>query len=274
MGSHRISLHLAETKTTLPRAPLGRLARQHHQRTRRTAVHLIRRAVAEALVEHRPDEDIRIHLPAREAVVQDLIAIRLHAEAVAQKRGEAIHRTRAERRAVAQGTHLAPHLAEESLHQLRNRHTAGNTVGIDDNIRNNARSRLGHVLGIQNHPACTLLPVARGELVADLGNPVLAHTDLGETVALAIAIAEDAIHPANLVVAHRPGDVAELLRPGRNHRARGYPERHHLANQNVVIIHVLVLRHEAVLGQFLVIGVLHLARHLRIRLEEALLLAR
>ena len=111
-----------------------------------------------------------------------------------------------------------------------------------------------------------------GELVPNLWNPVLTHPHLGETVALTVTIAEDTIHPANLIVPHRPGHVTILLCPRRHHHARGNAKRHHLANQDVLIIHIMILWHKPVLTQLLVIGVLHLPSGLGIWLEEALLL--
>jgi len=114
--------------------------------------------------------------------------------------------------------------------------------------------------------------MARGELVTNLGNPVLAHSHFRERVALAIPVLEDLIHPARLIVAHRPGNVTESLGPCRNHHPCRDTQRDVFANQNVIRIHIRILRHKACLVQLGIVRILHLLRHGRIRLDKALLL--
>ena len=146
-------------------------------------------------------------------------------------------------------------------------------MGVDDDIRDHARCGRRHVLRVENHSASSLLAVARRELVANLWNPVLAHTDLGEAVALAVPVLEDAIHPTSLIVAHGPGHIAEPLCSCRNHHACRDTQRHILADKNVISIDIGILWHEAGLVQLGIVRILHLLRHGRVRTHEALLLA-
>jgi hypothetical protein len=78
-------------------------------------MHLICRAVAEALVVHRAYEDTRLHLATRETIIQDLIATGLHAEIIAQNLCDALQRHIIEGAAVAETAGLAPHLAQQRL---------------------------------------------------------------------------------------------------------------------------------------------------------------
>ena len=74
---HTVALHLTETQASLARPALSRLPRQHHERARGPGMHLIRRAVPQALIEAGAHEDARLHLPARIAIVEHLITSRL-----------------------------------------------------------------------------------------------------------------------------------------------------------------------------------------------------
>ena len=101
---------------------------------------------------------------------------------------------------------------------------------VNNDIGNDAGRGLWHILRIENHTQCPLLPMPRGELVANLGNAILAHTYLGEGISLAISIAKDAIHPTNLVIAHCATYITEPLCAGRCHLTRRHTQRNHLAN--------------------------------------------
>ena len=96
---------------------------------------LICRAVPQPLVITRTDKDTRVHLPPRETIVQDLIAVRLHRKLIPQERLQVIKCYIIERRTVTERTHLTANLAKQRLHELRNRHAARNTVRINDDIR-------------------------------------------------------------------------------------------------------------------------------------------
>ena len=96
---------------------------------------LICRAVPQPLVITRTDKDTRVHLPPREAIIQNLIAMRLHRELIPQERLQVIKCHIIERRAVAERPHLTADLTEQRLHELRNRHARRNTMRVNDYIR-------------------------------------------------------------------------------------------------------------------------------------------
>ena len=91
---------------------------------------------------------------------------------------------------------------------MGNRHTGRNTVRIDDDVRNNARRGLRHILRFQNHADCSLLSVARAELIADGGNPFGADTEFHETESLAVPSAVDFIHKPRLIVSQHTRGIA------------------------------------------------------------------
>ena len=143
---------------------------------------------------------------------------------------------------------------------------------IDDDIWHHAVRSRRHILGVEDHPARSLLTMARREFVADLWNTVLAHAHLGEGIALAVPVLEDAIHPARLIVAHRSGHVTIALGSCGNHHPCRHTQGHILADQDIVRVDIGVLGNEAALVQLRVVGILHLLRHRRIRIDEPLLL--
>ena len=173
---------------------------------------------------------------------------------------------------ITQASQLCTNLTQERLHELCNRHTRRNAVRIDDDIWNEATRRLRHILCIKNHAHSTLLTVTTRELVTNLRNAVLTDTHLGETIALSIAIAEDAIHIAYFIIAHCATHIAVLLCSCRNDHPRGNTKRNNLANQNVLIAHKDILRNKAIGCKFCVICVFHLLRQGGIRAIKALLL--
>ena len=144
---------------------------------------------------------------------------------------------------------------------------------IDDDVRYKAGSGSGHILGIEDHPASPLLTVTRRELVANLWNPVLAHTHLCKGVAFPIPVLKYAINPPSFIITHRPGYVTKPLGAGGNHHASGDAERHVFPDKNVVGVHIGVLWHEATLIQLRIVRVLHLFRHGRVGAHESLLFA-
>jgi hypothetical protein len=95
-----VALHLSESKTTLARTTLQRLSREHGERAARPRVNLVVDHVLEALVVRRTEEDLRLHLHARVAVVHHLVAALLQAQLVQQLR-DVLHRQRRERSRVA-----------------------------------------------------------------------------------------------------------------------------------------------------------------------------
>ena len=160
MCYYTITFHLAKSETALPGSSLRRLTRQHHQRTRCTTMHLVRRAVPQALIIARTNEDRCLHHAPRVSVIHNLISMRLHAIVVSQNLGEIFDGCLSKRRAIAERTRHASDFAEKRLHKLCNGHPRGDAMRIYDNVRHNACRRLRHVFRVQDHAHCTLLTVS------------------------------------------------------------------------------------------------------------------
>ena len=147
-------------------------------------------------------------------------------------------------------------------------------MGIDDDIGDNARGRLRHVLGIQNHAHCALLTVSRTEFIAYLWYTILTHPNFGKGISLAVPVLIDLVHVAALVITRRLGHIPTRLGACRKHLARGNTQRDDLANEHIVGSHELVLRNETISTQLVVVGILHVFRDRNIRATESLLLPR
>ena len=269
-----VPLHLAKAEAALSGSALGRLARQHDEGTRRPRVNLVGRAVTEALVVAGADKDGHIHLATRVAIVENLVAVGLHPIVVPERCCETVHRRRIKGGTVPEGSRTAPDFTQKGLHELGNGHAARNRMGIDDEVRDNARARLGHVFGVENHAHGALLTMSRTEFIAYLGNTVLTHPNLGKGIPLSVPVLVDPVHIAALIVAGRLAHVSARLGPRRHDLARRDTEGHDLANQNIVGRHIGVFGDEPVEPQLVVIRILHVLGLGRVRTTEALLFAR
>ena len=98
-------------------------------------MHLICGAVPQALVEARPHKDTRLHLPPREAIVENLIPCWLQAQIIAHNLGQSLQRHIVERGAVPQTAHLATHLSEKRFQQLCYSHAAGDALACNNRPR-------------------------------------------------------------------------------------------------------------------------------------------
>ena len=78
-----IALHFTKAKTTLTRTPLSRLPSEHYKWTRRSGMHLVRRAMPQSLIEARTHKDTRLHLTPRVAIIENLIPRRLQPKIIA-----------------------------------------------------------------------------------------------------------------------------------------------------------------------------------------------
>jgi hypothetical protein len=81
-------------------------------------------------------------------------------------------------------------------------YVTGNRVRIDDNIRYNPTSRLGHILGLQELDRKFPSDRVARELVTNDWCTLFADANLHETVAFTVPTAIDAIHIARLIRAH------------------------------------------------------------------------
>lgn len=155
-----ITLHLTETETTLTGTALGRLACEHHERTRSTAMQLICRAVAQTLLEHRSHKDVDLHLATIVSILEHLVTMGLKALLITEDLTQLVHRHIVERRTVAKCTNLAADLAKKRLKELCNRHTRRNAVRVNNDIWHDTICRLWHILLVDDQATRTFLTVA------------------------------------------------------------------------------------------------------------------
>mmetsp|Transcript_33705 Transcript_33705/g.69615 ORF Transcript_33705/g.69615 Transcript_33705/m.69615 type:complete len:230 (+) Transcript_33705:886-1575(+) len=114
-----------------------------------------------------------------------------------------------EGRRVALVARQAPHLAEEGLDEMADGHAGGDGVGVDDEVGADALARERHVVLPVRDSDRALLPVAGGELVADLWNAHRPHLDLDEALSgLVVGSEQHLVDGAVLVVAEASGGVA------------------------------------------------------------------
>lgn len=90
---------------------------------------------------------------------------------------------------------------------MTNGHSAGNSVGIDDDIGCDALAREGHVLLAIEDTAGTLLTVAGGKFVTDLWSLGGTHPHFAELVTLIVPRYHDLIDDAVLAATHENARV-------------------------------------------------------------------
>mmetsp|Transcript_4949 Transcript_4949/g.16533 ORF Transcript_4949/g.16533 Transcript_4949/m.16533 type:complete len:518 (-) Transcript_4949:1943-3496(-) len=107
-------------------------------------------------------------------------------------------------------------LAGDELHHLAHGHARRKAVGVHDDVRHDAVVAEGHVLLAHDEAADALLPVARGELVAELGRPRGPHADLDDEVLILVGGDHDAVDVRVVVLRPLVRDRrrAELARGG------------------------------------------------------------
>ena len=157
-----LDLHLAQPQAAVARAALGRLPRQeHHRAVRRARVHLVKGHVLQALIVGGAHEDGGRDLLAGAAVIEHVVA-QPRLPRILQQVADAVDgRLLVERRGVAEGAVLHARGAQDALHELADGHAAGDRVGVDDDVGDEALGREGHVLRAVAHAHGALLPVPR-----------------------------------------------------------------------------------------------------------------
>ena len=129
-----------------------------------------------------PHENRGRNLLARHAVVQEVVAQRVHAELVTQHfskiqgRIPLVH----ERSRITNRTQGRYRLAQQGLQELRHRHTTRHTMRIHDHIGNHAGRSPRHVMRPYKHADRALLAVTRTEFVAQFRYAVLYDPNLHE----------------------------------------------------------------------------------------------
>ncbi len=197
MRHKTVAFHLSDTKTAIPRTALTRLTREADNGTTSTRVLLVDDHVLETLIERGSHEDLGLHHFTRLSVLQDLVALRMHSK-LGHLTTELVDPEVRVRRAICNRALLRIDLSEHTLHELCNRHTRRNRMGVHDEIRTQARTREGHILLVQKHPYGALLTVARRELVANLRNTFRHNANLNKRLAIRVLVLPDAVHTADL----------------------------------------------------------------------------
>mmetsp|Transcript_36434 Transcript_36434/g.80059 ORF Transcript_36434/g.80059 Transcript_36434/m.80059 type:complete len:323 (-) Transcript_36434:147-1115(-) len=124
--------------------------------------------VAQALVVDDAHEDLDLHFGAVESRVHGLctvVRVPRSAELLAEVVNSAVPLRKGKRRGVLPNSVRGARLARHGLEQHTNRHPAGETVRVEENVWGDARLRKRHVLRRPQPRHDAFLPVARRELV-------------------------------------------------------------------------------------------------------------
>mmetsp|Transcript_18763 Transcript_18763/g.45097 ORF Transcript_18763/g.45097 Transcript_18763/m.45097 type:complete len:326 (+) Transcript_18763:712-1689(+) len=161
----------------------------------------------QTLVVRRPEEDEGAERAAGVSVVEALVAVALVAAHVQHVR-HVLDVDVVEGSGVALVACQTPHLAEQRLDEMADRHARGDSVRVHDQVRRDPLAREGHVVLAIGDAHRALLSVARGKLVADLRHSHRTHLDLNEARATLRRSEHDLVDCAMLVVAQPRARVA------------------------------------------------------------------
>src|SRR3989475_2865990 len=211
MADQAIAFHLAEPEAPLAGPAFRRLACEDLDGAAGADVELPRDYVVELLVVNHSDEDFRGNHAARAAIIQDLLSVRPE-PVLLESLPHRLFALPAERRAVDEPAFEGSDFSTDLLEDVGDRHPRRNRMGVDDQVRDDALRGEGHVFLGRDESDHPFLPVAGGELVAELRNAKGAGPDLcGARAALALR-QHDGVHPAALPVAHCDRGLPSLLR--------------------------------------------------------------
>ena len=154
---------------------------------------------------------------------------------------------------IAQSSLSHADLSEDTLHQLRNRHTRRHSVWIHNQIRTQTRACERHILLIHQHSNCSLLTVTRAELVTDLGNALRHHANLDEGISIRVLVLPDTIDATRLCVLVGGRRITERV------SSRVVTEVHNLADHHIFLTNRRMENGNTVLIDRRVTGVLELA---------------
>src|SRR5207247_11311540 len=113
-----------------------------------------------------------------------------------------------EGRAVDEPSFETTDLPADLLEDVGYRHPGRNRMGIDDQVRDDSLRGEGHVFLRRDQADDALLAVTGRGLVAELGDPEVAHLDLRELRAALALRQPDGADPPAPPVAHRAGRIA------------------------------------------------------------------
>eukprot|EP00568_Trieres_chinensis_P019218 CAMPEP_0183327902 /NCGR_PEP_ID=MMETSP0160_2-20130417/84003_1 /TAXON_ID=2839 ORGANISM="Odontella Sinensis, Strain Grunow 1884" /NCGR_SAMPLE_ID=MMETSP0160_2 /ASSEMBLY_ACC=CAM_ASM_000250 /LENGTH=611 /DNA_ID=CAMNT_0025496047 /DNA_START=360 /DNA_END=2190 /DNA_ORIENTATION=+ len=261
-----VALHLTHAKSSITGSPLQGLAGEHCHRTTGTGVHLVIHQVLESLVECRANEDSGVQGTSCVSLVHGLIPMALVSHGV-KAHTDVLDCDICERGGIPLAALEDNNLAQEALDELGDGHTGGDGVGVDDDVWNNALGGERHVLLAVSHSNGTLLPMPRGEFVADLRDPNIPNPNLREPVPLLRRADQDVVHDPVLVRLHR-GAAVPLGEAARHPGSRVQGRR--LADEYVVAGHPRPGLNQPVVVELAVLAVLHSAARVEAGLLERL----
>ena len=263
-----VALHLSEPQTAVPGPTLGGLPGQDLNGPASTAVDLVVDHVLQALVVGRVEEDERLELAPRVAVVHHLPAAAL-VPAIVQGPRDIIDGDAGERRGVSLLADAGRDLRHQGLDQVPDGHSGRDSVRVDDEVRHDSFGSEWHIfLGVGDTHG-TLLAVARGELVAHLRDAHRPHPHLDETGTVGARREGHAVNHAALAMAQ----TGRAVLPGEplRHAAAVVRNRGRLADDHVIPTDARAGGGDAVVVQLVVGTVAKASGHLAVRALDRLL---
>lgn len=180
MRDHAVTLHLSESETAITRSTLCGLSREDLCRSTASRVDLVTHHMLQALIVSRVQEYHDFHALTSESVVHDLVAVPLVTQAMQLVR-DVVNCLPLERGGITLVTVETGHLTEDGFDHVTNGHTGGDSVRIDNHVRNDTFDRERQVFLPVSHSTGTFLSVTTGKLVTDLRNLDCTHLNLDET---------------------------------------------------------------------------------------------
>ena len=136
---------------------------------------------------------------------------------------------------------MTTRLPHNRFHQLGDRHTGRDCVGIHNDVWHNPVLRKGHILMPVNHPNRPFLSGATRTLVANLRLPVLANANLTELIAFAI---DTIIIPTGYVVKLEGDNICHVSNQGYLFNGTG------VALYGVIDLKISGINKPAILSQY------------------------
>ena len=169
MTNHTVSLHFSETKSTIPGSSLSWLSCQDLSRSPPSSIDLVSNHMLQSLIVGGTQEDENVQLLTSEPTVHGFVSMALIPQVMQLLRDE-LNCLALERRSISLITIETGHLAEHALHQVTNSHTGGNSVRIDNHVRNHTFNGEWKILLPVGQSTSSFLSVTTRKLISNLGH--------------------------------------------------------------------------------------------------------
>eukprot|EP00958_Prasinococcus_capsulatus_P024158 scaffold3740_cov322-Prasinococcus_capsulatus_cf.AAC.4 len=254
VGNHAVTLHLTKAQAAVACAPLHGLPREDLHGASCARVDLVVNHVLQPLVVRWAQEDLGVQHAASVTVVHRFVAAQLVATAL-QLRTDIFHSHVRERCRVTLLAVQRAHLTHQTLHQVPDRHARRDSVRVHDDVRRDALHRERHILLRVRDTDGSLLPVARGELVANLWHADRAHAGLDELQPLLVGGEHHLVYHASLRGAQGRAHIS--LRKALRAAILGLGQLGGLSNNDIFTAHARARRRQPVVVQLVVRRVPH-----------------